>query len=199
MTIDIAFWIMLHTVKKKNLFTSESLFQYAYASIGFLKHGAFHGLICTRLMCMAVYTDPDGERKYLPQYFKFIAANPLSVRTKVMFNSWEEVFILVLAVPLYCLKRIFWYLFVGQVRTVQVLFFASLCCFWISFGILFHTYPYASLSHAGFIYLPLGHHFSWSLHRESHKSTPFYGWSAFWTSFTMDGNSYSSWTWQRGS
>lgn len=35
------------------------------------------------LMCMAVYTDPDGERKYLPQYFKFVAANPLSVRTKV--------------------------------------------------------------------------------------------------------------------
>lgn len=35
------------------------------------------------LMCMAVYTDPEGERKYLPQYFKFVASNPLSVRTKV--------------------------------------------------------------------------------------------------------------------
>jgi hypothetical protein len=33
---------------------------------------------------MAVYTDWDGERKYLPQYFKFMASNPLSVRTKVM-------------------------------------------------------------------------------------------------------------------
>lgn len=32
---------------------------------------------------MAVYTDVDGERKYLPQYFKFLASNPLSVRTKV--------------------------------------------------------------------------------------------------------------------
>jgi hypothetical protein len=37
-----------------------------------------------RLVCMAVYTDWDGERKYLPQYFKFMASNPLSVRTKVM-------------------------------------------------------------------------------------------------------------------
>ena len=36
-----------------------------------------------RLVCMAVYTDADGERKYLPQYFKFLASNPLSVRTKV--------------------------------------------------------------------------------------------------------------------
>ncbi|CAM6096380.1 unnamed protein product [Calypogeia fissa] len=35
------------------------------------------------LVCMAVYTDSDGERKYLPQYFKFMASNPLSVRTKV--------------------------------------------------------------------------------------------------------------------
>lgn len=35
------------------------------------------------LMCMAVYIDPEGERKYLPQYFKFVASNPLSVRTKV--------------------------------------------------------------------------------------------------------------------
>lgn len=35
------------------------------------------------LVCMAVYTDADAERKYLPQYFKFMASNPLSVRTKV--------------------------------------------------------------------------------------------------------------------
>ncbi|BBN02599.1 trafficking protein particle complex subunit 13 [Marchantia polymorpha subsp. ruderalis] len=35
------------------------------------------------LVCIAVYTDSDGERKYLPQYFKFLATNPLSVRTKV--------------------------------------------------------------------------------------------------------------------
>jgi hypothetical protein len=34
------------------------------------------------LVCSAVYTDADGERKYLPQYFKFSAANPLAVRTK---------------------------------------------------------------------------------------------------------------------
>ncbi|OIS99242.1 PREDICTED: trafficking protein particle complex subunit 13 isoform X1 [Nicotiana attenuata] len=35
------------------------------------------------LVCTALYSDNDGERKYLPQYFKFMVANPLSVRTKV--------------------------------------------------------------------------------------------------------------------
>ncbi|KAK7400554.1 hypothetical protein VNO78_11764 [Psophocarpus tetragonolobus] len=35
------------------------------------------------LVCTALYNDADGERKYLPQFFKFIVANPLSVRTKV--------------------------------------------------------------------------------------------------------------------
>lgn len=38
------------------------------------------------LVCTALYNDGDGERKYLPQFFKFIVANPLSVRTKV-FSS----------------------------------------------------------------------------------------------------------------
>ncbi|PIA25054.1 hypothetical protein AQUCO_13000003v1 [Aquilegia coerulea] len=35
------------------------------------------------LVCTASYNDGDGERKYLPQFFKFIVANPLSVKTKV--------------------------------------------------------------------------------------------------------------------
>ncbi|KAJ4982460.1 hypothetical protein NE237_033297 [Protea cynaroides] len=35
------------------------------------------------LVCTALYSDGDGERKYLPQFFKFSVANPLSVRTKV--------------------------------------------------------------------------------------------------------------------
>lgn len=35
------------------------------------------------LVCTALYNDGDGERKYLPQFFKFVVANPLSVRTKV--------------------------------------------------------------------------------------------------------------------
>ncbi|XP_042520310.1 probable trafficking protein particle complex subunit 13 homolog isoform X2 [Macadamia integrifolia] len=35
------------------------------------------------LVCTALYNDGDGERKHLPQFFKFIVANPLSVRTKV--------------------------------------------------------------------------------------------------------------------
>ncbi|GKC57238.1 proteasome subunit beta type-5, partial [Tanacetum coccineum] len=36
-----------------------------------------------RLVCTALYYDGDAERKYLPQYFKFMVSNPLSVRTKV--------------------------------------------------------------------------------------------------------------------
>ncbi|GJU49834.1 trafficking protein particle complex subunit 13-like protein isoform X1 [Tanacetum coccineum] len=35
------------------------------------------------LVCTALYSDGDAERKYLPQYFKFMVSNPLSVRTKV--------------------------------------------------------------------------------------------------------------------
>ncbi|XP_042478742.1 trafficking protein particle complex subunit 13 isoform X2 [Macadamia integrifolia] len=35
------------------------------------------------LVCTALYSDGDSERKYLPQFFKFIVANPLSVKTKV--------------------------------------------------------------------------------------------------------------------
>lgn len=40
-----------------------------------------------RLVCSALYNDADGERKYLPQFFKFVVANPLSVRTKVIYWS----------------------------------------------------------------------------------------------------------------
>ncbi|KAL9257535.1 Trafficking protein particle complex subunit 13-like protein [Drosera capensis] len=35
------------------------------------------------LVCTALYYDHEGDRKHLPQFFKFIVANPLSVRTKV--------------------------------------------------------------------------------------------------------------------
>jgi len=35
------------------------------------------------LVCSATYFDDSGERKYLPQYFKFKVANPLNVRTKM--------------------------------------------------------------------------------------------------------------------
>ncbi|CAK9181782.1 unnamed protein product [Ilex paraguariensis] len=47
------------------------------------------------LVCTALYSDGDAERKYLPQFFKFIVANPLSVRTKVRVvkvgSIWLEV------------------------------------------------------------------------------------------------------------
>jgi len=35
------------------------------------------------LVCWVAYVLPDGDRRVLPQYFKFTSANPLSVRTKV--------------------------------------------------------------------------------------------------------------------
>lgn len=41
------------------------------------------------LVYMAVYTDSDGERKQLPQSFKFVVANPLSVRTKVFIGRFR--------------------------------------------------------------------------------------------------------------
>ncbi|GAV74432.1 DUF974 domain-containing protein, partial [Cephalotus follicularis] len=45
------------------------------------------------LVCTALYSDGDGERKYLPQFFKFVVANPLSVRTKVSFVCCDTTFI----------------------------------------------------------------------------------------------------------
>ncbi|KAI3498339.1 hypothetical protein L1887_34111 [Cichorium endivia] len=35
------------------------------------------------LVCTAQYSDGDADRKYLPQYFKYIVSNPLYVITKV--------------------------------------------------------------------------------------------------------------------
>lgn len=43
-------------------------------------------MIESRLVCTALYNDGDGERKYLPQFFKFTVSNPLSVRTKVLIS-----------------------------------------------------------------------------------------------------------------
>ncbi|KAD3337886.1 hypothetical protein E3N88_33407 [Mikania micrantha] len=42
------------------------------------------------LVCTAQYSDGDAERKYLPQYFKFMVSNPLSVRTKVTEMTYLE-------------------------------------------------------------------------------------------------------------
>ncbi|CAN6455611.1 unnamed protein product [Victoria cruziana] len=44
------------------------------------------------LVCTALYNDGDGERKYLPQFFKFVVANPLSVRTKVRSVKYFSAF-----------------------------------------------------------------------------------------------------------
>lgn len=53
----------------------------AYLSFSVLFVNGFP--IIFRLVCSALYNDADADRKYLPQFFKFIVANPLSVRTKV--------------------------------------------------------------------------------------------------------------------
>jgi hypothetical protein len=45
------------------------------------------------LVCSATYYDESGERKYLPQYFKFKVSNPLSVRTKVRAAPRGRVFL----------------------------------------------------------------------------------------------------------
>jgi hypothetical protein len=50
-----------------------------------------HFVIEYRLVCTALYNDGDGERKYLPQFFKFSVSNPLSVRTKV--TSFQILFV----------------------------------------------------------------------------------------------------------
>lgn len=47
------------------------------------------GVVICRLVCTALYSDGNGERKYLPQFFKFIVANSLSRRTKVCFLCRE--------------------------------------------------------------------------------------------------------------
>ncbi|XWS19576.1 hypothetical protein CRYUN_Cryun31cG0027400 [Craigia yunnanensis] len=63
------------------------------------------------LVCTALYNDGDGERKYLPQFFKFVVANPLSVRTKVLFPF----------------KIVMFLVYVVQVRTVKETTYLEAC------------------------------------------------------------------------
>ena len=81
---------------------------------------------------MAVYTDHDGERKYLPQYFKFVAANPLSVRTKVMLILYKA-FAFCFGHGSLLSQRGLCHLCDFQVRTVKVI---NLLIFFIIF--IFH-------------------------------------------------------------
>uniref|UniRef100_A0A7S1T4R9 Trafficking protein particle complex subunit 13 n=1 Tax=Tetraselmis chuii TaxID=63592 RepID=A0A7S1T4R9_9CHLO len=68
------------------------LFDNSAAPLALLTPGARYDFIVSHdvkelgahtLVCCATYSSGEGERKYLPQYFKFPAHNPLSVRTKV--------------------------------------------------------------------------------------------------------------------
>ena len=70
----------------------KSLFDNHAGPIPVLEPGARHDFIVQHdlkelgahtLICSVMYTDADGERKYLPQYFKFSSMNPLVVRMKV--------------------------------------------------------------------------------------------------------------------
>ena len=77
------------------------LYDNASAAVALLQPGARHDFIIRHdvkevgahtLVCSTVYTTPEGERKFLPQYFKFSAANPLSVRTKVGARLLDSLF-----------------------------------------------------------------------------------------------------------
>ncbi|KAJ0759124.1 putative trafficking protein particle complex subunit 13 [Helianthus annuus] len=72
-------FIVEHDVKELGAHTYVRTIYYSYIS-------SFTTYVCLtifRLVCTALYYDGDAERKYLPQYFKFMVSNPLSVRTKV--------------------------------------------------------------------------------------------------------------------
>ena len=46
------------------------------------------------LVCSVTYTAGDGERRYLPQHFKFTSSNPLSVRTKARIPAQQPLLVL---------------------------------------------------------------------------------------------------------
>ncbi|KAJ0797849.1 putative trafficking protein particle complex subunit 13 [Helianthus annuus] len=72
-------FIVEHDVKELGAHTYVRTIYSSYIS-------SFTTYVCLtifRLVCTALYYDGDAERKYLPQYFKFMVSNPLSVRTKV--------------------------------------------------------------------------------------------------------------------
>lgn len=75
--------MMSKSLELTRLFTLTFL---CFSWFFFLFHGHDHHS-SLRLVCSALYNDADGERKYLPQFFKFVVANPLSVRTKVTYAS----------------------------------------------------------------------------------------------------------------
>ncbi|XP_010272687.1 PREDICTED: trafficking protein particle complex subunit 13-like [Nelumbo nucifera] len=70
--------IMLLDTSKSPVASIHSGGRYDFIMEHDVKELGTHTLVCT-----ALYTDGDGDCKYLPQSFKFIVASPLSVRTKV--------------------------------------------------------------------------------------------------------------------
>ena len=57
------------------------------------------------LVCSAVYTAADGERRYFPENFKFSSTNPLMVKTKV--KSTDQKIPCCLNVTILCLLTCF--------------------------------------------------------------------------------------------
>jgi len=43
------------------------------------------------LLCASAYANAQGERKYHPQAFRFVAQNPLLVRTKVWMDGCASI------------------------------------------------------------------------------------------------------------
>ncbi|KAJ7968536.1 trafficking protein particle complex subunit 13 [Quillaja saponaria] len=84
---DIVIKAEIHTERQRILLldTSKSPVESIRASgrYDFIVEHDVKELGAHTLVCTALYNDGDGERKYLPQFFKFIVLNPLSVRTKV--------------------------------------------------------------------------------------------------------------------
>jgi len=91
-----------------------------------------------RLVCSALYNDADGERKYLPQFFKFVVANPLSVRTKVIILvNYVSAFLFVICFQSSLYACLIVAISDMQVRVVKVgsRISTSLCeCFFRSFS-----------------------------------------------------------------
>ncbi|KAL3157424.1 hypothetical protein ABBQ32_011895 [Trebouxia sp. C0010 RCD-2024] len=78
--------VELQTVRQKVV-----LYDNSTAPLPFLTPGSRHDFIIQHdikelgihsLICSTVYTGADGERRYIPETFKFTSANPLYVKTK---------------------------------------------------------------------------------------------------------------------
>ena len=69
--------------KSPNRPSPQGLTMAAGDSSGFIVEHDIKEVGTHTLVCSVTYSDSFGERRYMPQYFKFQVTNPLAVRTKV--------------------------------------------------------------------------------------------------------------------